>query len=117
MCTPVRGGIYFVNLPHKENSSIQSGFRPCLCISNSKNCQHSTVQNVLVCTSRVHKKRDLPVHIYIDNPSLPKASIVMCEQIQMVDTSDLENARFLGVLTEDEMKRVEKGLKIQLAID
>lgn len=78
----IRGSIWWVSLPHIPGSSVQSGQRPCIIISNNINNAHSSTINIIPCTTQ---KDCLPVH-----PSFclnSRINYAMCEQIRTVDVN------------------------------
>lgn len=82
-----RGDVIYVNLGQHPKSSVQSGYRPCIVVSNNKSNRFSTVYNVIPCTGRI--KENNPVHVKL-MPSdvsgyLEKISDAMAEQIVTVD--------------------------------
>ena len=54
----------------------------------------------------------MPVHVPVFNSSLYKDSIVLCEQIQVMDKSRLEKP--LCRLTDKEMKAVNDALAVSV---
>lgn len=110
-----RAEVYYANLPEKENSSIQGGYRPIVIWSNDKNNTYSTVYNYYAITSQL---KDLPVHVEIFPPFLPKPSMVLCEQPRTDDENDLLSyidweKGCVGMLSEDDMYRIFIGAAIQ----
>lgn len=58
----MRGDIVYVNLGQHPKSSVQSGVRPCIVVSNDRNNKCSTVVNVCPFSSK-QDKRFIPVHV------------------------------------------------------
>lgn len=52
----IRGDVIYVDLGQHPKTSIQSGVRPCVVVSNNKNNKYSNTLSVCPCTSRVPKK-------------------------------------------------------------
>ena len=52
------------------------------------------------------------VHVTVQNPNLFKESIVLCEQIQVIDKSKL--VKPICRLTDDEMAEVNKALAVSV---
>ena len=104
-----RGEIYFANLSPVQGSE-QGGTRPVLIIQNDKGNAHSPTVIVLCMTSRI-KKETLPTHVVLsgDQTGLPRASMVLCEQIRTIDRGRLLHG--VGRLTPEAMARVEAALK------
>lgn len=112
-----RGEVYYANLPVKENSSIQGRRRPVIIFSNDRNNTYSTIVHYIPLTAR-DKKITLPVHIKLDVNFLPKASVVLCEQIDLEEKHNLINyidwdLGCVGKLTETDMQRIGYGVAVQ----
>lgn len=77
-----RGDVVYVDLGQHPNSSVQSGNRPCIVVSNNKSNQCSEVINVLPCTGKI---KDNPVHIRVMpsdvNGYFERESDILAEQI------------------------------------
>ena len=81
-----RGDVIYVDLGQHVNSSVQSGMRPCVVLSNNKSNRYST--NLCVCPLSGQLK-DNPVHVKV-KPSdvegyLLKESDFLAEQIVTID--------------------------------
>lgn len=107
-----RGDIWMVNLPPSD-SSIQSGIRPCIIVSNE---QCNTFSSVLHCVPLTSKeaKAKLPTHVVIENDNLKVKSIAMCEQNMLIDKSKL--IRKVGDLDVKTMNKIDVSLLIQFGI-
>lgn len=105
-----RGEIYLINLESKGASSIQSGQRPCVIISNEKCNQYSPVVTVVPLTSKV--KRMMPTHVSLGIESgLKQDSIFLGEQIMTISKSQIDFK--VGECTNYKMKQIEKAIRIQ----
>ncbi len=108
-----RGDIYMANLnPYK--GSEQGGKRPVIVIQNDVGNKHSSTVIVAAVTSRFFKKRTMPTHVSVISPAFEKNSQVLLEQIRTIDKSRLIIK--LGRVSDDEMKEIERALKISLAL-
>jgi len=106
-----RGEIYMVNLESKGVSSIQTGRRPCIIVSNERCNQHSPVVTIIPLSSKMTKAK-LPTHVLLGAEcGLQMNSISLCEQIQSCDTKNIEFK--VGTCTELKMKSIERAIKIQ----
>ena len=113
MNTYKRGDIWWVDLGLDEkdiSGHLQAGKRPCLIISNDKNNEYSPTVNVIPLSCKI---KPLPVHprIYLHN----RLSIFLCEQIRTISKSQI--MEYYGYANSIVLERVEKCLKIQLALD
>lgn len=108
-----RGQIYYADLSPVVGSE-QGGYRPVLIIQNDIGNKYSPTVIAAVITSR-HTKANLPTHIWLNAEcGLPKESMVECEQIRTLDKKRLKE--FMGQVSEEVMKEIDKGLKISFAL-
>lgn len=108
-----RGEIYYANLSPSQGSE-QGGLRPVLVIQNDVGNRHSPTTIIAPLTSRL-AKRPLPVHVVLDATcGLSCESVVLCEQIRVVDKSRLSTR--LGEIDSSTMERVDTALKISLGL-
>lgn len=109
-----RGGIWLANLGNTVGSE-QGGVRPVLIIQNDIGNNHSPTTIVAAITSKQNKK-ELPVHMYIaaDRYGLIESSLILFEQIRTIDKRNL--IKPIGSLSEEEMEKVDKTLRISLGI-
>lgn len=120
-----RGKIFFADIP-KTVGSAYFGKRPILILSNNLNNKFSRTITCIPCTTRLDisrggKKKDLPTHVYIPRETMgtgfSKDTIVMCENICNYSVDILQEC--IGQIDEnsEEMRKIEKAVLIQLAID
>ena len=109
-----RGDIYYANMePHV--GSEQGGERPVVVLQNDTGNKYSPTLIIATLTSRVDKKRHLPTHVLLDhNPGLKVPPIVQLEQIFTIDKRRVQ--RFAGQVSEEEMNRIEKAIKVSLGM-
>lgn len=109
-----RGQIYLVDLSNGFGSE-QGGVRPVLVIQNNKGNKHSPTIIVACITSRAHTKHHLPTHYYIpDSAGLKYPSIVMMEQIKVIDKSRI--IKYIGSVSTRFMSILDKKLLISIGI-
>lgn len=113
---PRRGEIWLVVNRERKNpddeydDSLQKGDRTCIVVSNNDCNSCSSVVEVVYTTTK--KKTRLPTHF---NTSVtPELSTVLCEAIHSVPKRDL--VRYHGKLPTDEMKKLDRCLKISIGI-
>lgn len=107
-----RGDIYYADLSPVRGSE-QGGIRPVLIIQNDVGNKHSPTTIVACLTTKCAVKHKLPTHIVLSKDcGLPKDSMALLEQIRTVDKSRLSNK--IGRVSEEDMRRIEKGLLISL---
>ena len=105
-----RGEIYWYCYGDEENTSVQQGKRPCVIISNNKANVYGKTVTIIPFTTADKKK--LPTHVDIESGLAD--SIALCEQILTISKSKL--GRYIGEVTESEMREIEKATLIQLDI-
>lgn len=111
MSTIKRGEIYYANL-NPVVGSEQGGIRPVVIIQNNKGNKYSHTTIVAPITSR--KKARIPTHVIINNPCLKYVSLILLEQIRIIDKARLK--KNIGRLTDDELKKIDIATAISLAI-
>lgn len=105
-----RGDVYWAELPKLDGSSIQSGLRPVIIVSNDYACKYSpTIQYVPV-TTRVKKCR-LPVQIPLNSNIFPKRSVALVEQQGIIDKSMLRE--YIGYLPYSDLKHIDRAIMTQ----
>lgn len=108
-----RGDVYFINLGQGYGSE-QGGRRPCLILQNNTNNKFSPAVVVAVLTTKLDKHK-LPTHVLLSEQSkMPRKSVVLLEQIMTIDKRRV--GKYVTSLTEEDMQKVNKALKISLAL-
>ena len=118
---PRRGDIWFAKLGNHYDTSVQSGTRPVLIISNDTGNRYSKTYTVLPMTSKL-KKPDLPTHVELtvsscvlttDDPL--EDSMLLAEQIVTIDKSALlEKVAF--VTDGKKLSEIERAVRVHLGI-
>lgn len=104
----IRGSMFYADL-NPIIGSEQKGVRPVLILQNDIGNKYSPT--VLIAPISTKKDKLLPTHVLIKQfDKLRPDSIVMLEQIRVIDKSRLKG--YVGILEKDQMKEVEKTLKI-----
>ena len=119
--TPQRGDIWFANLGTHPNSSVQSGTRPVVIISNNIGNAHADTVNVIPMTKHL-KKPELPCHTQLDpfsvtgGSQLLAPSMVLAEQLTTISKYALRT--YAGHISDDEaMNRIETAVLSQFALE
>ena len=113
-----RGDIVYVDLGQHPNSSIQSGIRPCLVVSNNINNKYSP--NLCVCPFS-GKLKNNPVHVRVKPRDVDgyfmKESDCLVEQIVTIDKKKVMSK--IGNIPDDSavMREINKALSLQLGIN
>lgn len=118
--TPQRGDIWFADLGSHSNSSVQSGCRPVIILSNNIGNIHADTVNIVPMTRHL-KKPDLPCHTEItpdhisDKRQFLEPSMVLAEQVTTISKSALRN--YAGHIEDIEvMQRIDDVVAAQLGI-
>lgn len=97
------------------SGSVQNGIRPALVIQDDRLNENSPTTIVAAITSVIKKER-LPSHVYLGQDfGLWKPSMVMLEQVQTVNQSEL--GEYIGRITDQHLvKTLGKGIKKTLGL-
>ena len=109
-----RGEVFYADLSPVVGSE-QGGVRPVLIVQNEIGNRHSPTVIAAAITSRLDKAR-LPTHINIRaaDTGLAKDSVVLLEQIRVLDKSRL--GEYIGHLEAGRMKDVEYAMAVSLGL-
>lgn len=108
----LRGEIYYAHLSPVQGSE-QGGVRPVLIIQNNVGNKHAPTTIVAPLTTKLGKKK-LPTHIEIEANEKLELSMVLCEQIRVIDKGRLSDR--LCAVSEETMALVDKTIKISLGL-
>ena len=109
-----RGEVYYADLRPTVGSE-QDGVRPVLVIQNDAGNKRSPTVIVAAITSR-QTKPHIPTHVGVGRvPQMDSRSIVLLEQVRTIDKSRLRD--YVGSLSPDTMRRVDKAVKISMGCD
>ena len=109
-----RGMVYWVNIPKAYGDSVQIGRRPCIIISNNVGNALSDNVTIVPCTTQIEKKLDQPTHHLLK--IFPQTeSIALGENIITVSKKLCE--QFIGILDEENMKDIDKIIRIALDLN
>lgn len=110
----IRGDVYHVNLSPIFGSE-QGGYRPCVVLQNDTGNKHSGTTIVAPMTTRL--KHRLPTHVQVStaDKNLDLNSVIMLEQIRVVDKKRFGD--FVCRLSEETMEMADKAIKISLALN
>ena len=115
-----RGDIFFADLGTHSGTSVQSGYRPVLVISNNKGNAHSETITVMPMTGSF-KRTDLPCHTILkpeqikDRQCSFSKTTILAEQITTISKSALKS--YVGkVYAADVMGSIEHSLFVHLGL-
>lgn len=110
----LKGQIYLAFLTGK--GSEQRGRRPVLILQNNMGNKHSPTTIVApITSSKSKKKRHLPVHVPVYSNKLEKESMVLLEQIQVIDKSRL--GKILCQIGDAQLDKIDKALAINFGMN
>lgn len=107
-----RGDIFLVGLSGRKNSSVQTGLRPAVIVSNYKNNILSPIVTLVPITTAC--KKDLPTHVQCEASTGYTHGTILCEQIITADKKDLH--KYVGKVSQKTMNQVDNALRIQLEL-
>ena len=107
-----RGQVYMAALP-EEVGSVQHGERPVLIIQNNKGNEYSPTVIIAPITSKLGK-RPLPTHVRVINGGLPRNSIVLFEQIRVIDKTMLGS--YVGKLSKRQMLKMGQAMAVSIGL-
>lgn len=107
-----RGDLVYLNFDPIIGSE-QGGPRPAVVVQNDIGNKHAPTVIIAPVTSKT-KKTNLPTHVKLTSKCLERNSMVLMEQIKTIDKSRIES--YIGTLTDEEMKMIEKALRISLGM-
>ena len=113
--TCARGMVLEVNLDPAIASEPKK-IRPCVVIQNDIGNRYSPVSIVAVITGAENVPKRYPVDVPVakGEGGLSKDSVVQCNLLRGVDEQRF--VRTLGHLSKDTMEKVDKALRISLAL-
>ena len=112
-----RGDIVYVDLGQRVNSSVQTGIKMCLVLSNNRSNHYSKILSVCPMTS---KSKDNPVHVKVRigdvHGHFTKDLECLAEQITTVDKRQVLSK--MGKIKEDTsvFKKINEALCLQLGL-
>ena len=115
---PKQYEIWFAELGDHYGTSVQSGNRPVLILTNDVANRYSQTFTVIPLTSKM-KKLDLPTHIVLTEahcemlkPERLEDSVLLIEQITTIDQSALFN-RLCRVTSAEKKREIEQAVARQ----
>ena len=104
--------VYLIDLGENNDNNIQSGIRPCICVSNDiNNTWSNNVQFVPLTTQH---KNNLPTHYVLkkqDYSFLKEDSVVLAEQLNICSIENV--VRFLGRVNKDDINNIKECIRLQ----
>jgi mRNA interferase MazF len=110
-----RGDVVLADLEPVKGSE-QGKTRPCLVVQNDIGNAVSPTTIVAAITSKIEKEYPFTVLVKEGEASLPKDSLILCNQIRTVSTQH-RLIKKIGSLKPETMKKVDNALKTSLGIE
>ena len=107
MNTINKGDIYYASLDPIVGSE-QNGTRPVVIIQNDIGNKYSPTVLVAPLTSKIKSKPHLPTHVLVKSEHIKHNSIVLLEQIRVLDKSRLIS--YVDTLTKEEIRKLDIGI-------
>ncbi len=111
---PKRGEIWVVNLDPAVGAEIKKT-RPALIVSNDINNRYAGTVTLLLVSDQGDKIYPFEVPLPSGSSGLQKASKVKCQQVRTVDKIRL--TKRIGIVSEQELRDVERAIMIHLGIE
>lgn len=106
-----RGDVFLCQISGAVGSE-QDGMRPVVILQNNTGNQHSTTTIAAMITSQ--RKRELPVHVRLHSAGFRRTSYALLEQVRTISVSRL--GRYICTLNNADMRKIDKALRISLAL-
>ena len=116
-----KGETYMANMPIKEGSSSQGGYRPITILSCDKNNDHSSLVHIATLTGQNGKNLYNPANVLVNPDFLPKASVVQCNQTEKIDQDELIDyidwtKGCIGKMSEEDLCKIDLGIMAHFGI-
>lgn len=107
-----RGEVYVAELGEGIGSE-QMRYRPVVIVQNNKGNAYADTTIIVPITSK--RKSSLPNHVIVHYGFLSKYhGCVLTEQIRTISVERLK--KYVGMLAEKDVRRIDKAIKISLAL-
>lgn len=107
-----RGEVYVAELGEVIGSE-QMRYRPVVIVQNNKGNAYADTTIIVPITSK--RKSSLPNHVIVHYGFLSKYhGCVLTEQIRTISVERLK--KYVGMLAEKDVRRIDKAIKISLAL-
>lgn len=112
-----RGDVFDINLDPTKGAEIGKT-RPAVVIQNNLGNKFSPITIIASITGAENIEKPYPVMVFVKagEGGLIKDSYIDCGQIRSID-KEARLVRKLGILDEDTMSKVDKALKLSLALN
>jgi mRNA interferase MazF len=94
--------------------SEQGGIRPVLILQNDMGNECSDTMIIAPVTT-ARRPKELPVHVIVRTEDLPMTSLILLEQIRVIDKCRIE--KYIGRIEASVMRQVERAVLVSLGIE
>lgn len=108
----IRRGDVFLCYISGAVGSEQDGVRPVVILQNNKGNAHSPTTIAAMITSQ--KKKPLPMHVRLHHAGFRRTSYALLEQVRTISVDRL--GKYICTLNNADMRKIDKALKISLAL-
>lgn len=114
--TLTHAAIILADVPFTEyNPHLHHGKHFYVVVSNEKACTYSPVVQAIPMSSNVNRR--LPVQIEVKADCFSRRTYALAEQLTLLPRTILEQGKYCGQLSIEAMDKLQKAIKIQLALD
>lgn len=111
-----KGEIYYADLSDSKGSE-QGGVRPVVIVGNNIGNRFSPVVLAAPITDKKHNKANIPTHVnlYASDTGLKKDSIILLEQVRVLD-KDVRLLSKIGDVNEETMSKLNNAISISFGL-
>lgn len=114
--TITHAAIILADIPfNPDNKHACFGKHFYVCVANSLACKHSPCVQAIPLSSNT--RRRLPVQIEIQAECLSRRSYALADQLTLLPREVLEKGKLIGTMDETSMEKIQRAIKLQLALD
>lgn len=110
-----KGQIYLIDFSRNDRTSVISGLRPGVIVSDPKTNPSKNTISVIPMTSK--NRPNSPAHIKVKGFGLKKESIMLIEHLQTIDKRKIKRSRYIGEINKKMQNRMHQGLRLYFGID
>lgn len=114
--TITHAAIILADVPYIEfNPHQHHGSHAYLILSNQKACQYSPVVQAIPMSSNTNRR--LPVQVEVHAECFSRRTYALADQLTLLPRDILEKGKLIGSMDAISMAKVQRAIRIQLALD